>query len=116
MIPLSCPAAGPHEQPGLVISAISGDGLQALRRLLLGLAGWHAVPEGAFIARQRHLDALARAAGHLEKADSWLQGEVAFELLAEELREAHDALGDIVGRQSADDLLGEIFGRFCIGK
>ncbi|MFN0186563.1 MAG: tRNA uridine-5-carboxymethylaminomethyl(34) synthesis GTPase MnmE [Aquabacterium sp.] len=110
------PAGGPYEQPGLAVSATSGEGLPALRRVLLELAGWQAVPEGAFIARQRHLDALARAARHLERAGGWLQGEAAFELLAEELRAAHDALGDIVGRQSADDLLGEIFGRFCIGK
>ncbi len=104
-------------RPGLRLSARTGVGIDALRRRLLELAGWHAVPEGAFIARERHVQALRQAQGHLERARGWCaQGNAALDLLAEELRLTHEALGEITGRLSADDLLGEIFGRFCIGK
>ncbi|MEY2685879.1 MAG: hypothetical protein RL375_77 [Pseudomonadota bacterium] len=101
----------------VLISARSGSGLQALRQTLLGVAGWQALPEGAFIARERHVDALRRAAAHLHQAREQISAvDPALELLAEELRLAHDALGDITGAYSPDDLLGDIFGRFCIGK
>jgi tRNA modification GTPase len=101
----------------LRVSAVTGDGLQALRRTLLERAGWHASPEGVFIARTRHVLALQRTAAHLEKASAMAaQAGAALDLLAEELRLAHGALGEIVGIFTADALLGEIFGRFCIGK
>jgi tRNA modification GTPase len=103
--------------PGLRLSARTGDGLEALRRALLERAGWHASPEGVFIARTRHVQALQAARGHLAAArDLAARADAALDLLAEELRLAHDALGEITGRISADALLGEIFGRFCIGK
>jgi tRNA modification GTPase len=75
------------------------------------------VPEGLFIARERHVQALRRTAGHLGAAAAHLRAaNPALDLFAEELRLAHDALGEITGRMTADELLGEIFGRFCIGK
>jgi len=103
--------------PGLALSARTGHGLQALREALLQRAGWHASPEGVFIARARHLDALQRTRSHLERAEAHADApDPALDLLAEELRLAHNALGEITGAFSADDLLGEIFSRFCIGK
>ena len=102
---------------GLAVSARTGAGLDALRHKLLELAGWHASPEGLFIARTRHVDALRRTREHLALAQSQAHSqEPALDLLAEELRLAQVALGEITGEFSADDLLGEIFSRFCIGK
>ncbi|TAK79044.1 MAG: tRNA uridine-5-carboxymethylaminomethyl(34) synthesis GTPase MnmE [Aquabacterium sp.] len=101
----------------VAISARTGTGLEPLRRTLLQRVGWQAAPEGVFIARQRHLQALRTAQGHLQQAQAWArQGDSSLDLFAEELRLAHDALGAITGVFTADDLLGEIFGRFCIGK
>ena len=101
----------------LALSARTGDGLQALRQALLQRVGWHAAPEGLFIARTRHVQALQRTRAHLQLARQRLEEPAAaLELLAEELRQAHDALVEITGAFSADDLLGEIFSRFCIGK
>lgn len=103
--------------PGLCVSARTGEGLNALRRALLERAGWHASPEGVFIARRRHLDSLRRAGEHLALAQAQAAWQdAALDLMAEELRLAHNALGEITGAFSADDLLGEIFSRFCIGK
>jgi len=103
--------------PGLALSAHTGAGLDALRRRLLELAGWHAQPEGLFIARARHVQALQRTSSHLELAQAQAaSAEPALDLLAEELRLAHNALSDITGVFTSDDLLGEIFSRFCIGK
>ena len=102
---------------GIGLSTRSGEGLQALRQALLQQVGWHAVPEGLFIARARHVQALQRTREHLQRAQALAAEEaLALELLAEELRLAHDALGEITGAFTADDLLGEIFSRFCIGK
>jgi len=102
---------------GLVVSALTGEGLDALRARLLELAGWQSAPEGLFIARARHVHALQRARRHLELAAAHGErGNAALELLAEELRLAHDALAEITGAFTSDDLLGAIFGRFCIGK
>ena len=102
---------------GLTVSARTGAGIAELRRKLLELAGWHAQPEGVFIARTRHVDALRRTRSHLTQAQMLAaQADGALDLLAEELRLAHDALGEITGAFTADDLLGEIFSRFCIGK
>ena len=100
------------------ISARTGAGLDALRARLLHLAGWQGGGgEGLFLARQRHVQALARAAAHLDAAAAHLQTSVPMlELIAEELRLAQNALGEITGEFGADDLLGAIFARFCIGK
>lgn len=97
----------------LWLSARSGTGVDLLRARLLELAGWQGAGEGTFMARSRHLQALGDAAAHLERART-LPGQL--ELFAEELRLAQEALGRITGRFTSDDLLGEIFGRFCIGK
>ena len=111
------PAAATEEADGLHVSARHGDGLHALRQALLERAGWHAHPEGQFIARTRHVQALQLAAVHLAEASALAtRADEALDLLAEELRLAHGALGEITGVFSSDDLLGEIFGRFCIGK
>jgi tRNA modification GTPase len=101
----------------LALSARTGAGLDALRRALLERAGWQPAAEGTVIARARHIQALQAAAAHLDRAASQAQqGDRALDLFAEELRLAHLALEALTGRFSADDLLGEIFGRFCIGK
>ncbi|MFT3778713.1 MAG: tRNA uridine-5-carboxymethylaminomethyl(34) synthesis GTPase MnmE [Ottowia sp.] len=103
---------------GIALSARTGEGLDTLRQRLLDLAGWQAgAGEGQFIARERHLQALARAAEHLDAATAQLEGDQPMlDLLAEELRLAQNALNEITGAFSADDLLGVIFARFCIGK
>ncbi len=103
--------------PGWPISARTGEGLDALRQALLQQAGWQAAPEGLYIARTRHVQALRRTLAHVQQAQAQaVRRDSALELLAEELRLAHRALGEITGEFSNDDLLGEIFGRFCIGK
>jgi len=110
-------APGATALEGLSLSARTGAGLAQLRRTLLELAGWHASPDGVFIARTRHVQALQATGGHLEQAQALaVRADAALDLLAEELRLAHRCLGEITGVFSADDLLGEIFGRFCIGK
>jgi tRNA modification GTPase len=102
---------------GLALSAHTGEGLAGLRRALLERAGWQARPEGVFIARARHVNALQRTRAHLALAQAHAaQSDAALDLLAEELRLAHGALGEITGEFGTEDLLGEIFGRFCIGK
>jgi tRNA modification GTPase len=107
----------PAPQAGLALSAKTGEGLAELRQQLLQRAGWSAQPEGLFIARTRHVHALRRTAAHLTQAALHADaGDTRLELLAEELRLAHDALGEITGVFTSDELLGEIFGRFCIGK
>ena len=95
------------------LSAKTGAGIELLRGKLLEAAGWQAAGEGAFMARARHLDALGRAAGHLAAAR---ESAAQLELFAEELRLAQAALSEITGEFTADDLLGEIFSTFCIGK
>ena len=101
----------------IVLSARTGAGLDALRAALLQTAGWQAMPEGLFIARGRHVQALRQAHEHLAIAIHHAgQRDAALDLLAEELRLAHDALGSITGAFTSDQLLGEIFGHFCIGK
>lgn len=97
----------------LAVSARTGAGLDALRKAILQSAGWSSVGESVFLARERHVRALRDCEQHLARAvsltDRW-------ELFAEELRLAHDRLGSITGSFTSDDLLGEIFSRFCIGK
>lgn len=101
------------EQVTLRLSAKSGEGLELLRSELLRVAGCSGAGEDAILARSRHLEALAGAAAHLERAAAEL---VRLEICAEELRLAQGALASISGEFSADDLLGEIFSRFCLGK
>ena len=91
-------------------------GLDALRAHLTKAAGWRGTEGGTFSARRRHLEALARAAARLAAAASQLETRAPLELVAEELRLAHDALGELTGRVSSDELLGRIFASFCIGK
>jgi tRNA modification GTPase len=98
----------------LRLSARTGDGVAALREWLLEVAGWRPCSEGVFLARERHLVALREAATRLEAAAG--HSSQAFELFAEDLRLAQHSLGSITGAVSADELLGQIFSRFCIGK
>jgi tRNA modification GTPase len=101
----------------LLISAKTGEGLEGLRQALLKTVGWQAGTEGLFIARQRHLDALQAVQAHLAGAQQQLaRPSPALDLLAEDLRQAQRALGQITGEFTTDDLLGEIFSKFCIGK
>jgi len=102
---------------GVRISAKTGAGLQELRGRLLEVAGWQAVPEGVFMARERHVRALNQVEEQLEKAGEQLHAaQPALDLLAEDLRQAQLHLSEITGAFTPDDLLGEIFSRFCIGK
>lgn len=101
---------------GIALSARTGEGLAALRQHIRKLAGYENLGEGAFTARKRHLHALERAAMHFETGRTALEETRAGELLAEELRLSHQALGEITGAVSSDDLLGRIFSQFCIGK
>jgi len=102
---------------GLVLSAKTGRGLDALRQRLLEAADWQPLQGGQFMARQRHLLALGRVAEHLAVARELLDhGAGQLDVLAEELRLGQNALGEITGEFNADDLLGVIFSKFCIGK
>jgi tRNA modification GTPase len=114
-IDLTAQVAARLEEPvgvAIALSAKSGDGVELLRKELLRIVGWHPA-EDVFIARERHLRALSETGRHLQAASALL---LHLELLAEELRLAQLSLTTITGEFSADDLLGEIFGRFCIGK
>ena len=101
----------------MFVSAHTGAGLDQLHTRLRALSGAEAADavEGTFTARARHVDALVRAAAHVDAATRELEND-ALELAAESLRAGHDALGEITGRVTADALLGHIFGSFCIGK
>jgi tRNA modification GTPase len=110
------PPAGEGAKQALHLSAKTGEGLDTLRRRLLEVAGWQAAPEGVYIARERHVQALRRVDAHLTEAHTHLAHTQALELLAEELRLAQNALNEITGEFSSDDLLGVIFSSFCIGK
>ena len=106
-------------QPGegaVVLSAKTGEGLDELRESIRRLAGYSNLGEGALTARRRHVDALQRAAAHFDVGHKALSQDGAGEILAEELRLAQQALGEITGAVSSDDLLGRIFADFCIGK
>ena len=101
----------------LYLSAKTGDGIALLRHELLAIAGWQPSVESGFLARERHLLALRAAETHLAAAAAHADaGDRTLELFAEELRLAQRELDRITGVFTADDLLGEIFGRFCIGK
>jgi tRNA modification GTPase len=114
-IDMSGQAAG--EREGMFyISATSGAGLEALRQCLKSRMGYQDGSEGVYMARRRHLEALGRAREALRHARIQLREQRAAELLAEELRQAQHALGEITGVFTTDDLLGRIFSGFCIGK
>lgn len=100
------------------LSAKTGAGIELLRQKILDIIGWQSnqAGEGVFMARQRHLEALKQAKENLQNAQIFTENESQLELLAEELRLAQHALSAITGKFTADDLLGEIFSHFCIGK
>lgn len=111
-LPAGCQPHG--SEVAISLSAKTGAGVNELRAWLLHVAGWQPGAEGVFMARERHLAALREADDHLSAAaEKHLQ---AYELFAEDLRVAQDCLGRITGAVTADDLLGQIFSRFCIGK
>ncbi|EKD99205.1 MAG: hypothetical protein ACD_23C00080G0002 [uncultured bacterium] len=110
-------AAAADLPEGLHLSAKTGLGLDALRHQLLQVAGWQSGSEGVFMARERHVQALHLTQNHLQAAQMHLTAQAqALDLLAEELRLAQNALGEITGEFTSDDLLGVIFSSFCIGK
>lgn len=98
---------------GIAVSACTGSGLDRLREAILEAAGWSGAGESVFLARERHLRALSEAASRLASAADQIER---WELFAEELRLAQEQLASITGAFTSDDLLGEIFSRFCIGK
>ncbi|MAS25038.1 MAG: tRNA uridine-5-carboxymethylaminomethyl(34) synthesis GTPase MnmE [Oceanospirillaceae bacterium] len=102
--------------PVITLSAKQNAGVNVLREHLKQIMGFDAASEGGFLARRRHIDALNRAQDAIDFGRQQLEGMGAGELLAEDLRMAQNALNEITGEFSADDLLGEIFGSFCIGK
>ena len=109
--------AAPAPPGALALSAKTGDGLHALRQRLLEIAGWQNAAESLYIARERHVQALQRVQTHLASAATQLAAQAALlDLLAEELRLAQNALNEITGEFTSDDLLGVIFSSFCIGK
>ncbi len=99
--------------PYVLVSAKTGEGMEILLSSLLDAVGWRDLETGAFMARERHLRALSLAETNLKNAQTLLNMP---ELFAEELRLAQRALNEITGEFTSDDLLGEIFSRFCIGK
>ncbi len=115
-LPEALPAPALADRPVVSLSALTGAGLEALREQLKSAAGYQADAGGVFSARRRHLDALARAQSLFELAQARLAERAGFELVAEELRQAQAALGEITGAVSNDELLGAIFSGFCIGK
>ncbi|MDH3362164.1 MAG: tRNA uridine-5-carboxymethylaminomethyl(34) synthesis GTPase MnmE [Gammaproteobacteria bacterium] len=115
-IDLTGDPAGAAAENTINLSAKTGAGVDVLREAIRKLAGYENQGEGAFTARRRHLDALARAKAHFLAGRQALLEARAGELLAEELRLSHQALGEITGAVTSDDLLGKIFSEFCIGK
>jgi tRNA modification GTPase len=119
-IDLSGEASGlvnPGDAPVTIgISAATGDGIDVLKQHLKDVMGFAQTGEGSFTARRRHLDALERAKHFLDAGRAQLRGYAAGELLAEDLRHAQNALSEITGEFTSDDLLGRIFSSFCIGK
>ncbi|QWD97685.1 tRNA uridine-5-carboxymethylaminomethyl(34) synthesis GTPase MnmE [Polynucleobacter sp. MG-6-Vaara-E2] len=106
-----------NKPDSLLISAKTGQGIEALKQKILETVGWNGPQEGAIVARRRHLDCLERAAEHIERSEQFAaNGNNSLELFAEELFLAQNHLGQITGRLIPDDLLGKIFSQFCIGK
>ena len=109
--------SGVIKDRALLISAKTGEGVEALKQKILETVGWSGPQEGAIVARRRHLDCLERAAEHIEKSEKFAaNGNNSLELFAEELSLAQNHLGQITGKLLPDDLLGKIFSQFCIGK
>jgi len=109
--------SGVIKDSALLISAKTGEGIEALKQKILETVGWSGPQEGAIVARRRHLDCLERAAEHIEKSEKFAaNGNNSLELFAEELSLAQNHLGQITGKLLPDDLLGKIFSQFCIGK
>ena len=108
--------AAPSGVPRIDVSALTGQGLDALRSHLKSCMGYHTLESGSVSARQRHLEALARARACVEAAAETLKETRAGELVAQELRLAQRALDEIGGEFTNEDLLGRIFSSFCIGK
>ncbi|KZW99293.1 tRNA modification GTPase TrmE [Pseudoalteromonas luteoviolacea] len=104
------------DYPVLRLSAQTNTGIDILREHLKACIGFTGANEGGFMARRRHLDALERAAEHLEIGQTQLEMHIAGEILAEELRLTQQYLSEITGEFTSDDLLGKIFSSFCIGK
>ncbi len=117
-IDVSGDAPGPLKDDAttLNVSARTAAGIDDLRETVRQLAGYRDLGEGAFTARRRHVEAIAMAAAHFQRGREALERHKAGELLAEDLRLAHEALGEVTGTMSSDDLLGRIFSEFCIGK
>ena len=120
-VDLSGEAVGISAEPGqsapvIRLAAKSAEGLDTLRDHLKECIGFASSTEGGFLARRRHLDALERAYQSMLQGQAQLDGYGAGELLAEDLRAAQDALGEITGHLTPDELLGKIFSSFCIGK
>jgi tRNA modification GTPase len=114
-LPEAQPLPPPEDRPAIAVSALTGSGLPELREQLKAAAGYQS-DGSAWSARRRHVDALARAQSLFELAEARLSERASFELVAEELRQAHEALGEITGEVSNDALLGAVFATFCIGK
>jgi tRNA modification GTPase len=110
------PARKPSDPTIIKISAKQSSGIELLRQHLKDCMGFQATREGGFIARRRHLEALTLARSCLVQAAIQLNQHSAAELVAEDLRHAHQYLGEITGKFSTDDLLGKIFSSFCVGK
>jgi len=101
----------------MMISAKTGEGVEALKQKVLQIVGWNGSQEGAIVARRRHLDCLERASEHIARSEEFAaNGNNSLELFAEELFIAQNHLGQITGKLLPDDLLGKIFSQFCIGK
>ena len=112
-LPVGDTVSGP---PRLMLSALSGSGLEALREHLKRCMGYQSVEGGTVSARRRHLEALERARAQVREAQRQLTEQRAGELVAEELRGAQQALSEITGEFTSEDLLSRIFAGFCIGK
>jgi tRNA modification GTPase len=112
-IPVADTITGP---PRVALSALTGEGMDMLRAHLKACMGYLTLESGTVSARQRHLDALGRARRQVAEAERRLRDSRAGELVAEELRGAQQALNEITGEFTSEDLLGRIFGSFCIGK
>jgi tRNA modification GTPase len=113
------PLPAPGNTHGFIeisISALTGSGIDDLRRHLHATAGVQGLGEGAFVARRRHLDALRRGLAALHSSKQSFETRLGPEVVALELRDAQQAFGEITGEVTSDDLLGEIFSTFCIGK
>jgi tRNA modification GTPase len=112
-LPVADTMTGP---PRVTVSAVTGKGIDSLRAHLKHCMGYQTLDTGTVSARQRHLESLARARRNVDEAQRQLQDRRAGELVAEELRGAQQALNEITGEFTSDDLLGRIFSSFCIGK